>query len=208
MSLSTTPSAAHPFVLAVAVFGLLLAVPASGQDQLPTGSAMPGLTSSLTGSTGTTTLADLQGEAGTVVVFWSNRCPWGGKLEKRLLGYVQRFSQRGIATVLINSNDASAFAKESAAENAEVAARLGVAVVADANGALAAAFGATRNPAFFLFDGNHTLVYSGNFDDSPGDEGAVENSFLEQATLVVLDGSGQQVSSNKAFGCRITPAKG
>src|SRR5690606_10766395 len=99
--------------------------------------------------------------------------PWGTKLESRLSAYIREHRGAGVAVVLINSNDASAFAKESAAENSSAGSRIGAKILGDTTSRLAESFGVTRNPSFFLFDGNHTLVYSGSFDDSPGDGAAV-----------------------------------
>lgn len=187
----------------------VVALPANGQEEgIPAGTAMPGSDIQLVGQSGSTTLAAERGRAATLVVFWSNRCPWGTKIESRLTRYVQRYRQQGVATVLVNSNDAEAFDKENAAENAVTAGRVGAPVLGDADGALAEAFGATRNPAFFLFDGNHTLVYSGSFDDSPSDEAAVKSNYVDDATRLVLEQAGGRVQSSKAFGCRITPRRG
>lgn len=182
---------------------------ASAQNEgIPAGSAMPGIDVSLVGQAGATTLAAARGGGANLVVFWSNRCPWSTKIEDRLVAYIQRHREHNVTVILVNSNDPGAFAKENASENQTVAARLGVAVLGDTSGDLASAFGASRNPAFFLFDADHTLAYSGSFDDSPGDAAAVKSPFLEDATAALLGGTGTVVASTKAFGCRITPVRG
>jgi hypothetical protein len=195
-------------LLLFALFALSAGNSKAQEAGIPAGTAMPGTQISLAGSGGSTTLGAQRGKVATVVVFWSNRCPWGSKLESRLVRYVQRYAPKGVVVLIVNSNDPGAFPKEGPAENASTGERLGVSVLGDATGKLADAFGATRNPAFFLFDANHTLVYGGNFDDSPGDESAVKSQYLDEATRVLVEGSGQAVPSTKAFGCRITPVRG
>lgn len=182
---------------------------AIAQDEgIPAGSAMPAVDVTLVGQSGATTLATARGDGASLIVFWSNRCPWSSKIEERLVAYVQRHRDHNVSVILVNSNDPGAFAKENAAENKAVAARLGVPVLGDTSGDVARAFGASRNPAFFLFDENNTLSYSGSFDDSPGDAAAVKSAFLEDATSALVAGSGSVVASTKAFGCRITPVRG
>lgn len=175
---------------------------------IPVGTAMPGTDIALVDGSGSTTLAAERGRAGTVVVFWSNRCPWGTKLEDRLSAYIREHRASGVAVVLINSNDSNAFAKESAEENTAAGSRIGAKVLGDTSSGLAEAFGVTRNPSFFLFDGNHTLVYSGSFDDSPGDAAAVSAEYLNDATQALLSNSAQPTPATKAFGCMINPARG
>ena len=195
--------------MALFLSGTLVAGSASAQNEgIPAGSAMPGVDVSVVGQGGATTLGAARGGGANLIVFWSNRCPWSAKIEERLIAYIQRHRDDNVTVILVNSNDPGAFAKESASENQAVASRLGVAVLGDTSGDLVTAFGASRNPAFFLFDADNTLTYSGSFDDSPGDAAAVKSSFLEDATTALLGGTGAVVASTKAFGCRITPVRG
>ena len=183
--------------------------PATGQDSgIPPGSPMPGTAVALTGPGGATTLGAQKGSAATLVVFWSNRCPWGTKLEGRLANYVRQYRDRGVKVVLVNSNDAGAFAQEGPTNNAATSTAIGATVFGDTTSELGRAFGATRNPAFYLFDDDDTLIYSGSFDDSPADEAAVETPHLDLATQAMLSGSPPATQSTKAFGCMINPVRG
>lgn len=200
---------AFVFLLVAGLTGVGFAGTSVAQDSgIPAGTAMPGTDIALVDGSGTTTLAAERGRAGTVVVFWSNRCPWGTKLESRLSQYIREYRDDGVAVVLINSNDVDAFPKENASENSASGTRIGAKILGDNTSRLATAFGVTRNPSFFLFDGNHTLVYSGSFDDSPGDGAAVNADFLNKATQALLSNSAQPSPGTKAFGCMINPARG
>lgn len=173
---------------------------------LPLGSPMPVAAKQVTNSAGAkTTLGDLRGQTATVVVFWSNKCPWCTKVEGRLASLVGSVDKSKVSFVLVNSNDADAFPGETRADNAVVAERLKVAYISDEDGSIKNAFGASRAPHFFVFDKDNTLVYLGSFDDSPGDEGNVTVTYLADALANLQSGKAVAVSDTKAFGCMIKP---
>lgn len=146
-------------------------------------------------------LADLAGSTGTVVLFWSNQCPWVDKYEDRVLALYDQYSGQGISFVLVNSNDPSAFPRESAQASAERGYTMPY--LMDARSALARAFGASRAPHVFVFDADRSLVYVGTIDDSPGDPGNVQNTYLADALGALVGGGQIPVAKTKAFGCTI-----
>lgn len=189
---------------------VLLASPARGQaaDEIPLGSTMPMMNESLPDvQDGQATLGGLKGGAGTVVIFWSNQCPWVERYESRVVDLVDAFADRGIAFVLVNSNDAEAYPQEAAAAGAERYDAAGypsaVRYLSDPSSRLAEAFGAERTPHVYLFNDNDVLVYAGTIDDSPGDPGNVQETFLRDALQAVAAGSDVAVPQTKAFGCTI-----
>ena len=181
---------------------------AQSPEEIPLGSEMPS-TSVQLGRVGggQASLAGLQGSAGTVVVFWSNQCPWVEKYEARLVDIVNEYSGRGFGFVLINSNDPSAYPKEAADQGAQRASGANypssLVYLSDPMSDLARAFGAQRTPHVYLFDENNTLVYVGTIDDSPGDAGNVSDRYLRQTLDAILGGSSVPVPKTKAFGCTI-----
>lgn len=186
------------------------ALPALAQStaEIPLGSEIPSASVQLDRvDGGQASLGSLQGSVGTVVVFWSNQCPWVEKYENRLIDAVNTYSGQGIGFVLINSNNPSAYPQETAAQSAQRANSgnypSGLAYLADPSSDVARAFGAERTPHVFLFDENGTLVYVGAVDDSPGDEGNVTDRYLQQALDAVVGGSSVPVPQTKAFGCTI-----
>ncbi len=190
--------------------GSLLAVPAFGQDagELSPGATMPMADDALSNvKGGQATLTELGGERGTLVVFWSNQCPWVERYEARLLDVAEAFSDQGISFVLVNSNDADAYPQEAASESASRYDEMGypsnVAYLADPSSELARAFGAERTPHLFLFDADRVLLYAGAIDDSPGDPDNVEERYLRNALDAVVGGSDVAVPQSKAFGCTI-----
>jgi hypothetical protein len=173
-------------------------------EELPLGSSLPAANGSLqVVGGGTTSVSELTGASGTVFLFWSNQCPWVDKYEGRVQDLIGSFSGQSIRFVLVNSNDASAFPKESAQASASVAQNFDATYVKDSGAALAQALGASRTPHAFVFDAQNTLVYAGTIDDSPGDPGAVSKTYLRDALSAVVNGEDVQVADTKAFGCTI-----
>lgn len=188
----------------------LLVTPLQAQtpDEIPLGSALPMADAALADvQGGQARLSDLTGDQGTVVVFWSNQCPWVEKYEGRFKTIVNDFAGRGFAFTIVNSNDASAYPKESAEASARRFESAGypaaLTYLADPESQLARAFGAERTPHVYVFDENETLVYVGTIDDSPGDPGNVKAEYLRDALTAIAGGGNVAVPKTKAFGCTI-----
>ncbi len=153
---------------------------------------------------GNATLASLSGANGTVIVFWSNQCPWVDKYEDRVLALASNVSNEAIAFIFVNSNDPSAFPEESREVSAERAADYSyVHYLMDPGSEVAVAFGAQRTPHVFVFDGGGALVYEGAIDDSPGDPSDVQEAYLENVLTALVQGQAPSVASTRSFGCTI-----
>jgi thiol-disulfide isomerase/thioredoxin len=178
-------------------------------QELPLGSELPATDQVLQNvAGGEVVLSTITGQRGTAVVFWSNQCPWIDRYENRFLTLAQEFGGQGIRFVLVNSNDASAYPKETVEESRQYAAdrnfsQAGVTYLADPNAQLARAFGAERTPHVFLFDANSRLVFVGAIDDSPGDPGNVQKTYFRDALDALSRGAAVPGPKTKAFGCTI-----
>ena len=188
----------------------LLVMPLQAQSpaEIPLGSAIPMADVALADvQGGQAALGDLTGEQGTVVVFWSNQCPWVEKYEDRFKAIVNDFAGRGFAFTIVNANDPSAYPKESAEASARRSESAGypasLTYLSDPESRLARAFGAERTPHVYVFDQNESLVYVGTIDDSPGDPGSVEAQYLRDALNAIAGGGNVGVPKTKAFGCTI-----
>lgn len=192
------------------VAAVLVVATASAQapEEIPLGSEMPSTAVQLNRvSGGQATLGGLQGDAGTVVLFWSNQCPWVEKYEDRFVGIVNDYTQRGVNFVIINSNDPNAYPQEAAEAGAQrfssAGYPAGLAYLSDSTSEVALAFGAQRTPHVYVFDSAGSLAYVGTIDDSPGDPANVKQQYLRLALDAVLGGSSIAVPKTKAFGCTI-----
>lgn len=194
----------HRFFAALAAAALLV-IPVAAQEA-PLGSEMPLADRSMTLVDGSsTTLGSLQGDAATVVVFWSNQCPWVDRYEERMQAIMSDYSGRGVSFALVNANDPDAYPKESIEESRQRAQSSNYSgrYVIDTGSQLANALGATRTPHVYVFNQQNRLVYVGSIDDSPGDPGNVQRTYLRDALDAVIADRTVSVPQTKAFGCTI-----
>ncbi|RMF56551.1 MAG: thioredoxin family protein, partial [Bacteroidetes bacterium] len=99
--------------IALFLTGLLLVVPVGVLAQEPglgPGDPMPGSDLPLQDRGGrSVTLSALRGERATVVLFWSNTCPWTRAYRDRLERLARAEEGHGVVFVFVNANDAEAF---------------------------------------------------------------------------------------------------
>lgn len=175
-------------------------------DPLPLGSKAPMTDVAMTDVSGDThTLADLAGENGLLVMFTCNTCPWVKAWENRYNEVADAARANDIGVAFLNPNEAMRDGEESLEAMQARAEAQGYTFpyLVDENHALADAFGATRTPEAFLFDGDMTLVYHGAIDDNARDASAVEHRWLQQALGAVASGSDIETAETKSIGCTI-----
>lgn len=146
-------------------------------------------------------LSEVAGSQGTVLVFWSNRCPWVDRYEGRLQELVEAYERQGVGFALVNANDPSSNPRESLEESRRRAQDYDIPYLIDEEGRLAEALGASRTPQVFVFDRSNTLVYVGAIDDSPGDPRNVDETYLRDALEAMVQGQDVEVEETEAFGC-------
>jgi len=150
-------------------------------------------------------IADVQKEKGTLVIFSCNACPWVKAWETRIAELGNRAQEMGFGVIVINPNDPAKVAEDSYEVMQQRAKERGFAfpyVVDDTSG-VAKAFGATRTPEVFLFDGSGRLVYHGAIDDNAREPEKVEKHYLADALRAVAQGQKVAVAQTKALGCTI-----
>ena len=188
------------FVASLLVFFTLPAAAQSGG--LSVGAALPMESERFTTAEGgQASLSGLAGSTGTVVLFWSNQCPWVDKYEQRVQDLASSYRSKGFSFVLVNSNDPTAFPKESREASQQRGYQM--TYLMDPDSRLARAFGATRTPQVFVFDADNTLSYVGAIDDSPGDPGNVTENHLKAALDAVSQGGEVSSPETKPFGCMV-----
>lgn len=171
----------------------LLAAPAAFAQTLQPGAALPLATQTFQTAAGQSfALGSAARSAGTLVVFWANRCAWADRNAARLSDLVTTYGDRfGIVVVA----------------TAPVTAPAGVPVVLDPAGQLVRAFGVQRAPQAFVFDGSGTLAYAGALDDSPADAAAARTRYAWNALDAVASGQAPAVTTSEAFGCIVRVAQ-
>ena len=157
-----------------------------------------------------TTLAEAKKENGLCVIFSCNTCPYVIAWEDRYNELYKEFSNSNVGLVVVNSNEAKrdgADSMEEMKKHAKEKGYLNFAYVVDENHALADAFGATKTPDVFLFNGDMELVYKGAIDDNMKDKSDVSEPYLKNAVSAMLAGEEINPSATKAIGCSIKRVK-
>jgi peroxiredoxin len=151
-------------------------------------------------------LADFADKKGLLVVFMCNHCPFIKHLRKELAEFGNEYLEKGLGVVGISSNDVANYPDDSPAKMVEEAAEAGYRFpyLYDESQAVAKAYKAACTPDFFLFDGDMTLVYRGQFDDSrPGNDVPVTGADLRAACDQVLAGEPVPAEQKPSIGCNI-----
>ena len=151
------------------------------------------------------TLANAKGDAGTLVVFSCNTCPWVIRWEDRYVSLANTYAQKGIGMIAVNSNAARFGGEDSLEEMLEHAKNNGYnfPYAQDPESELASAFGATKTPHIYLFNGDDELVYRGAIDDNAKNAKKVDVPFLANAIDALLAGNPINPQTTKALGCSI-----
>ena len=151
------------------------------------------------------TLANAKGDVGTLVVFSCNTCPWVIRWEDRYVSLANTYTRKGIGMIAVNSNAARFSGEDSLEEMLEHAKNNGYnfPYAQDPESELASAFGATKTPHIYLFNGNDKLVYRGAIDDNPKNAKKVDEPFLANAIDALLAGNPINPQTTKALGCSI-----
>lgn len=157
-----------------------------------------------------TSLADLKKENGLCVIFSCNTCPYVIGWEDRYNEIEAACAKNNIGFVLVNSNQAKREGDDSLGEMKAHAKEKGYAnfaYVVDENHVVADAFGATKTPDVFLFNGNLELAYKGAIDDNMKQKDSVKEPYLKNAISKMVAGEKVDPASTKAIGCSIKRIK-
>lgn len=150
-------------------------------------------------------LNDIKGDKGTVVIFSSNTCPWVIRWEDRYVKIANKFADKGISVIAVNSNSARFNGQESLQNMKRHSneKKYNFPYVQDTNSILARAFGATKTPHVYLFNQNERLVFKGAIDDNAEDSNKVNYPYLIDAITQMLNGEDIKKPISKAMGCSI-----
>jgi peroxiredoxin len=173
---------------------------------LAIGDGIPSKTDKLKNVDGTEiTLGQKAGEKGTLVIFTCNHCPYVKAWEDRIAALGNEYGKKGIGVVAINSNN-PAKNPDDGFEGMQARAKekkLEFAYAVDETSGVAKAFGATKTPEVFLFDGQGKLAYHGAVDDNSESADGVKAHYLKDALEAVVAGKAVSTAETKALGCGI-----
>lgn len=156
-------------------------------------------------------LADTSDAKATLIIFMCNHCPFVIHIAPVLQQVAAEYQQRGVAVIGINSNDVSKYPQDSPEQMIHEMEERGYTFpyLFDEDQTVAKAYRAACTPDFFLFDGQHRLVYRGQFDSSRPESGIpVTGEDLCAAMDAVLGGEPIPDPQRPSLGCNIKWAEG
>jgi hypothetical protein len=116
------------------------------------------------------------------------------------------FQARGVGVAAISSNDVQNYPDDGPDKMKQEAQRAGYTFpyLYDESQDVARAYHAACTPDFFLFDGNHRLVYRGQMDDARrGNDLPVTGRSLRDAVDAILAGGAISPAQVPSIGCNI-----
>jgi thiol-disulfide isomerase/thioredoxin len=151
-------------------------------------------------------LDSFQDAPALLIMVLSNHCPYVKHIAGALADFARDYQERGIAILAINANDVAAYPDDSPAKMVEEVELRGYAFpyVFDETQEVVRALQAACTPDFFLFDGDRSLVYRGQFDSSrPSLDTPVTGGDLRAACDAVLRGDAPDSDQTASVGCNI-----
>ncbi len=150
-------------------------------------------------------LDEIAQENGLLVIFSSNTCPWVMRLQDRYTDISQMIRTNKIGLVALNSNENYRDRGDGMDDMIKHARKAGYdfPYVLDKDHLVADAFGASRTPHVFLFNGDMTLVYVGAIDDNANDAASVKDYYVKDAIDQLISGQELSRPKTKSLGCTI-----
>lgn len=150
-------------------------------------------------------LDDFKGAKALLVIFMCNHCPYVKAKTDVMKQLHEKYKDKGLSVIGINSNDTKAFPEDSFEDMKRFAEEKGLKFpyVIDETQDIAKAYGASCTPDPFLFDKNRKLVYHGRFDNalSPGE--AATKHDMDKVINAVLNNKQVEKGFLPSLGCSI-----
>ena len=151
-------------------------------------------------------LTEAKGEAGTVIIFSCNHCPFVIHVNDELIAVANDYESKGVNFVLISSNDVENYPQDSPEKMKVLGEELGYPFpyLYDETQEVAKAYDAACTPDIYLFDKSLNLYYRGRLDGSrPGNSIPLTGSDLRNAIDNLLDQKDPPLIQNPSAGCNI-----
>jgi peroxiredoxin len=146
------------------------------------------------------------GSPPATVVYWTcNHCPYALAWHDRMLDVARDYSDRGVRTIAINSNDPERYPADSfdaMAQRVETEGGWPHPYLHDASQQVAGQWEAERTPHVYVLDPELRLRYTGA-PDADYDDPAQGADWLRDALDAVLDGRDPERQETEPVGCSI-----
>lgn len=194
------------YYLFIAVTSLLMTTNSYAQTPLAIGSSLPLGSVGMEDVSGRSfSLNDISDRNGLLVIFASNTCPWIQRMESRINELSEFTDENDIGMVALNPNEGYRERGDNLEEMVKHADKSDYQFpyLLDESHQIADAFGASRTPEVFLFNGDMELVYSGAIDDNANNANGVQRSYTRQAIDAILTDTETQPTRSRPVGCSI-----
>lgn len=171
---------------------------------LPIGAAAPDF--SLPATDGRTYSLKEFADAKILVVFFTcNHCPYVIGSNEVTRQTAERFRDRGVRMVGINSNSVKTKPEDSFEKMVEEMEnhKFPWTYLRDESQQVALAYGALRTPHFYVFDADRRLVYTGRALDNPRDTSKSTMNDLDRALEELVSGRPVSVPVTNPIGCNV-----
>ncbi len=113
-------------------------------------------------------LAEMQSEVATVIMFICNHCPYVLHVNPEIVRIANEYQPKGVSFIAISSNDVEKYPQDRPELMTEFAKHSNYTFpyLYDESQAVARAYDAACTPDFYIFDGRMKLAYRGRLDDS------------------------------------------
>ncbi|MCP3671440.1 MAG: thioredoxin family protein [Gammaproteobacteria bacterium] len=152
------------------------------------------------------TLEECAGEAGLLVMFICNHCPYVQSIRDRIVRDTNELAALGVGSVAIMSNDPAEYPEDSFENMQKVAQEFGFSFpyLLDKTQEVAKTYGAVCTPDFFGYNAGLKLQYRGRLDESRKDAAApdVRRDLFEAMQQVATTGAGPK-DQIPSMGCSI-----
>ncbi len=151
-------------------------------------------------------LNDMRGDKATVIMFICNHCPYVIHVIEELVYIPLDYKGKGISFIAISSNDVISHPQDSPENMKKFAEkyRFTFPYLYDSSQDIAQAYSAACTPDFFIFDGELSLKYRGQMDDSrPGNNIPVTGKNIRNVLDNILNDKPVDPVQKPSIGCNI-----
>jgi peroxiredoxin len=151
-------------------------------------------------------LESFKNAPGLLIMFICRHCPYVKHVQNEIAKIGRDYKDKQLAIVAISANDVENYPEDAPEKLKEMAQSLKFTfpLCYDESQSVAKAYRASCTPDFFLFDGQHKLVYRGQLDDSrPGNNEPNNGKDLRSAIDAVLAGKSITTEQKSSVGCNI-----
>ena len=149
--------------------------------------------------------ADYKNKDVLVIMFICNHCPYVKAVTDRLVALQEKFAERGVQFIAINSNDPESYPEDSFDNMKEFAAEnnFNLPYLVDETQEVAREYDAKCTPDIYVYDKSRILKYRGRIDDNWKEEDKVTSNELSDAIELLLQGKEIDFKQTPSIGCSI-----